>query len=84
MFLIIGIWGGPRKIYSAYKFFLFTLLGSVLMLAAIIFIYWSIGTTDYTEIYKLKIPQEYQYLLWLAFFSFCCKNSDVACSYLVT
>ena len=69
MFLIIGIWGGPRKIYSAYKFFLFTLLGSVLMLAAIIFIYWSIGTTDYTEIYKLKIPKEYQYLLWLAFFS---------------
>ncbi len=69
MFLIIGIWGGPRKIYSAYKFFLFTLLGSVLMLAAIIFIYWLIGTTDYTEIYKLKIPQEYQYLLWLAFFS---------------
>ena len=69
MFLIIGIWGGPRKIYSAYKFFLFTLLGSVLMLAAIIFIYWSIGTTDYTEIFKLKIPKEYQYLLWLAFFS---------------
>ena len=69
MFLIIGIWGGPRKIYSAYKFFLFTLLGSVLMLAAIIFIYWAIGTTDYTEIYKLKIPEEYQYLLWLAFFS---------------
>ncbi len=69
MFLIIGVWGGPRKIYSAYKFFLFTLLGSVLMLAAIIFIYWAMGTTDYTEIYKLKIPQEYQYLLWLAFFS---------------
>ena len=69
MFLIIGIWGGPRKIYSAYKFFLFTLLGSVLMLAAIIFIYWQIGTTDYTEIYKLKIPEKYQYLLWLAFFS---------------
>ncbi len=69
MFLIIGIWGGPRKIYSAYKFFLFTLLGSVLMLAAIIFIYWAIGTTDYTEIYKLKIPKDYQYLLWLAFFS---------------
>ncbi len=69
MFLIIGIWGGPRKVYSAYKFFLFTLLGSVLMLAAIIFIYWAMGTTDYTEIYKLKIPEEYQYLLWLAFFS---------------
>ena len=69
MFLIIGIWGGPRRVYSAYKFFLFTLLGSVLMLAAIIFIYWSVGTTDYTEIYKLKIPTEYQYVLWLAFFS---------------
>ncbi len=69
MFLIIGIWGGARKIYSAYKFFLFTLLGSVLMLAAIIFIYWSVGTTDYTEIYKIKIPKEYQYVLWLAFFS---------------
>ena len=69
MFLIIGIWGGPRKIYSAYKFFLFTLLGSVLMLAAIIFIYWAVGTTDYTEIYKFKIAKEYQYLLWLAFFS---------------
>ena len=69
MFLIIGIWGGPKKIYSAYKFFLFTLLGSVLMLAAIIFIYWAVGTTDYTEIYKLKIAKEYQYLLWLAFFS---------------
>ena len=39
------------------------------MLAAIIFIYWAVGTTDYTEIYKLKIPKEYQYLLWLAFFS---------------
>ena len=61
MFLIIGIWGGPRRIYSAYKFFFVTLLGSVLMLAAIIFIYWTIGTTDYTEIYKIKIAKEYQY-----------------------
>ena len=69
MFLIIGIWGGKRRIYSAFKFFLFTLLGSVLLLAAIIFIYWAVGTTDYTEIYKLKIAKEYQYLLWLAFFS---------------
>ena len=69
MFLIIGIWGGPRKVYSAFKFFLFTLLGSVLMLIAIIAIYWITGTTDVTEIYKIKIPSEYQYLLWLAFFS---------------
>jgi len=69
MFLIIGIWGGPRKVYSAFKFFLFTLLGSVLMLVAVIAIYWITGTTDVTEIYKIKIPNEYQYILWLAFFS---------------
>ncbi len=69
MFLIIGIWGGPRKVYSAFKFFLFTLLGSVLMLVAIISIYWITGTTDFTEIYTIKIPSEFQYLLWLAFFS---------------
>ena len=69
MFLIIGIWGGPRKVYSALKFFLFTLLGSVLMLVAIIAIYWITGTTDVTQIYEIKIPQEFQYLLWLAFFS---------------
>ena len=69
MFLIIGVWGGPRRVYSAFKFFLFTLLGSVLMLVAIIAIYWITGTTDITEIYKIKIPKEYQNLLWLAFFS---------------
>ncbi len=69
MFLIIGIWGGKRRIYSAFKFFLFTLLGSVLMLVAIISIYWIAGTTDVTEIFKIKIAAEYQYLLWLAFFS---------------
>ena len=69
MFLIIGVWGGPRKVYSAFKFFLFTLLGSVLMLVAIIAIYWITGTTDVTEIYKIQIPKEYQNLLWLAFFS---------------
>ena len=69
MFLIIGVWGGPRRVYSAFKFFLFTLLGSVLMLVAIIVIYWITGTTDVTEIYKIQIPKEYQNLLWLAFFS---------------
>tara|TARA_B100000945_G_C20401025_1_gene607319 strand:- start:442 stop:1938 length:1497 start_codon:yes stop_codon:yes gene_type:complete len=69
MFLIIGIWGGSRRIYSAFKFFLFTLLGSVLMLVAIISIYWITGTTDVIQIYQIKIPTEYQYLLWLAFFS---------------
>ena len=69
MFLIIGIWGGPRRVYSAFKFFLFTLLGSVLMLVAIITIYWAVGTTDFVEITNIKIPKHLQYDLWLAFFS---------------
>jgi len=69
MFLIIGIWGGPKRVYSAFKFFLFTLLGSVLMLIAIISIYWITGTTDVIKLLDIKINQEYQYLLWLAFFS---------------
>ena len=69
MFLIIGVWGGSRRVYSAFKFFLFTLLGSVLMLVAIIAIYWITGTTDVTQIYEIKTPKDYQNLLWLAFFS---------------
>ena len=69
MFLIIGIWGGPKRVYSAFKFFLFTLLGSVLMLVAIISIYWMNGTTDIIELYNLGIDTKYQNLLWLAFFS---------------
>ena len=70
MFLIIGIWGGPRRVYSAFKFFLFTLLGSVLLLIAVISIYWITGTTDMIQLLLwIEIPKEYQYLLWLAFFS---------------
>ena len=69
MFLIIGIWGGSRRVYSAFKFFLFTLLGSVLMLVAIISIYWITGTTDVVKLYELGINEKYQNLLWLAFFS---------------
>ena len=69
MFLIIGIWGGANRVYASFKFFLYTLLGSVLMLVAIIAIYWITGTTDVTQIYDIKIPKEYQNLLWLAFFS---------------
>ena len=69
MFLIIGIWGGPKRVYSAFKFFLFTLLGSVLMLIAIISIYWITGTTDLIKLLDIRIAQEYQHLLWLAFFS---------------
>ena len=69
MFLIIGIWGGPKRVYSAFKFFLYTLLGSVLMLVAIISIYWISGTTDVTKLYEIGIDTKYQNLLWLAFFS---------------
>ena len=69
MFLIIGIWGGPKRVYSAFKFFLFTLLGSVLMLVAIISIYWIQGTTDVVKLLDLRLDPQVQYLLWLAFFS---------------
>ena len=69
MFLIIGIWGGEKRVYSAFKFFLYTLLGSVLMLIAIISIYWITGTTDIEKLYEIGIETKYQNLLWLAFFS---------------
>ena len=69
MFLIIGVWGGQNEFIQLLNFFLFTLLGSVLMLVAIITIYWLTGTTDITQIKIIKIPYEYQNILWLAFFS---------------
>lgn len=69
MFLIIGIWGGLRRVYSAFKFFLYTLFGSVFMLIAIIFIYLKAGTTDIQELLKFDIDAKYQYWLWLGFFT---------------
>jgi NADH-quinone oxidoreductase subunit M len=70
MFLIIGVWGGPRRVYAAFKFFLYTLLGSVLMLLAIIAIYWQLGTTDLpTAMERLQLPFTWQCYLWLAFFA---------------
>jgi len=69
MLLIIGIWGGERRVYSAFKFFLYTLLGSVLMLIAIISIYWMTGTTDIEKIYEIGLDEKFQNILWLAFFS---------------
>ncbi|MDP2373125.1 NADH-quinone oxidoreductase subunit M [Reyranella sp.] len=70
MFLIIGVWGGKRRVYAAFKFFLYTLLGSVLMLLAIIAIYWQAGTTDLpTVMAKLDLPFTWQCWLWLAFFA---------------
>lgn len=69
MFLIIGIWGGERRVYAAYKFFLYTLLGSVLMLVAIMVIYFEVRTTDITAILAYDFPVELQKWLWLAFFA---------------
>jgi NADH-quinone oxidoreductase subunit M len=71
MFLIIGIWGGPRRVYASFKFFLYTLLGSVLMLLAIIAMYWHAGTTDIVALLAKPdtFPAEMQTWLWLAFFA---------------
>ena len=69
MFLIIGIWGGARRIYASFKFFLYTLLGSVLMLIAIMAMYWTAGTTDIVKLLAFKFPSDMQYWLWLAFFA---------------
>ena len=69
MFLIIGIWGGQRRVYAAFKFFLFTLTGSVLMLLAILAIYYQLGTLDILEVMKLRLPADMQIWLWLAFFA---------------
>ena len=69
MFLIIGIWGGKRRIYASFKFFLYTLLGSLLMLLAIMAMYWSAGTTDITALLAHKFPPGLQIWLWLAFFA---------------
>ncbi|MGE4246854.1 MAG: NADH-quinone oxidoreductase subunit M [Parvibaculaceae bacterium] len=70
MFLIIGVWGGARRVYASFKFFLYTLLGSVLMLLAIMAMYWQAGTTDIADILKNpQFPAEMQTWLWLAFFA---------------
>ena len=69
MYLIVGVWGGSRRIYSAYKFFLYTFLGSVLMLIAIIFLYQEFGTTEIPKILNFNLPFYIQIWLWLAFFS---------------
>jgi len=69
MFLIIGIWGGKRRIYASFKFFLYTLLGSVLMLLAIMAMYWQAGTTDIPTLLAFKFASNLQTWLWLAFFA---------------
>lgn len=69
MFLIIGVWGGKRRVYASYKFFLFTFLGSVLMLVAIMAMYWTAGTTSIPELLAYQFPAQMQTWLWLAFFA---------------
>ena len=69
MFLIIGIWGGKRRIYATFKFFLYTLAGSVLMMLAIMAMYWQAGTTDITQLLNFNFPSGMQHWLWLAFFA---------------
>lgn len=69
MFLIIGIWGGENKIYAAFKFFLYTLAGSVLMLLAIFAIYFDAGTMDIVKLMQHDIAKEMQFWLWIAFFA---------------
>jgi NADH-quinone oxidoreductase subunit M len=69
MFLIIGVWGGPRRVYASFKFFLYTFLGSVLMLLAIMAMYWAAGTADIPTLMKFSFPRGMQTWLWLAFFA---------------
>ena len=69
MFIIIGVWGGKDRVYASYKFFLYTLLGSVLMLLAIMAMYWDAGTTDIAALLQHAFPPQMQTWLWLAFFA---------------
>jgi NADH-quinone oxidoreductase subunit M len=69
MFLIIGVWGGPRRVYASFKFFLYTLLGSVLMLLAIMALYLNAGTTDIPTLMNTAVPRSLQTWAWLAFFA---------------
>ena len=69
MFLIIGVWGGKRRVYASFKFFLYTFVGSVLMLLAIMSMYWYAGTSDITTLLTTHFPAAMQTWLWLAFFA---------------
>jgi NADH-quinone oxidoreductase subunit M len=69
MYLIIGVWGGKRRIYASFKFFLYTLLGSVLMLLAIMYMYLQVGSTYIPSLMAAQFDADYQTWLWLAFFA---------------
>ncbi|HEX8739589.1 MAG TPA: NADH-quinone oxidoreductase subunit M [Casimicrobiaceae bacterium] len=68
MYLIIGVWGGPNRVYAALKFFLYTLLGSILMLVALIYLYSVSQTFEILEWYRVPLEFGVQILLWIAFF----------------
>jgi NADH-quinone oxidoreductase subunit M len=67
MFLIIGVWGGPRRVYASFKFFLYTFLGSVFMLLAIMALYWDAGTSDIPTLLHHAFPRTLQTWAWFAF-----------------
>ena len=69
MFIIIGVWGGQNRVYASFKFFLYTLLGSVLMLLAIMAMYWEAGTTDIVQLLNHPFSPQMQTWLWIAFFA---------------
>ncbi|MFZ1681929.1 MAG: NADH-quinone oxidoreductase subunit M [Rhizobiaceae bacterium] len=69
MFIIIGVWGGKRRVYASFKFFLFTLAGSVLMLIAVMAMYVNAGTTDIPTLMTHQFPVDMQKWLWVAFFA---------------
>jgi NADH-quinone oxidoreductase subunit M len=69
MFIIIGVWGGARRVYASFKFFLYTFVGSVLMLLAMMAMYWQAGTTNIVQLLEHEFARNAQTWLWLAFFA---------------
>ncbi|MEL6826313.1 MAG: NADH-quinone oxidoreductase subunit M [Pseudomonadota bacterium] len=69
MFIIIGVWGGVDRIYASFKFFLYTLLGSLFMLAAVVYMYLTAGTSDVVQLEQFEFAKSAQTWLWLAFFA---------------
>ena len=83
MFIIIGVWGGKRRVYASFKFFLYTLLGSVLMLLAIMAMYWQAGTTDIPTLLAYKFPAKHADLAVAGLLCLLCgEDADVAGAYL--
>ena len=84
MFLIIGVWGGPRRVYASFKFFLYTFLGSVLMLLAIMAVYWDAGTTDIPTLMHHAFPESADLGMAGLLRIVCGEDADVAGPHLAT